>query len=134
MAPIFADSRVVIEFCLELVVVANCLSLRLPKGWDDGWGRVQRYFEKTDSFGVFWQAERLTTRHAGREVRAWIRAAGPRIDRQSVDLTEEEMGGGGNPWVTAIYKRKSVFQPVNYRGVHLTAQASKVMERALVLL
>ena len=32
-------------------------------------------------------------------------------------------------WVAAIYKKKSVFDPKNYRGVHMTAQLTKAMER-----
>ena len=34
-------------------------------------------------------------------------------------------------WIVPIYKKKAIFQPGNYRGVHLTAQLSKVMERFL---
>ena len=34
-------------------------------------------------------------------------------------------------WIAALYKKKSVFDPLNYRGIHLTAQASKVIERLL---
>ena len=34
-------------------------------------------------------------------------------------------------WVAPIYKRKAVFRGENYRGVHLTAQLSKAMERFL---
>ena len=37
-------------------------------------------------------------------------------------------------WVAPLHKKKSVFQPDNYRGVHLTAQLSKVVERLLKLL
>ena len=37
-------------------------------------------------------------------------------------------------WVTPLYKKKSVFQPGNYRGIHLTAQLSKVVERMFKLL
>ena len=37
-------------------------------------------------------------------------------------------------WVAPLYKKKSVFQPGNYRGIHLTAQLSKVVERLLKLL
>ena len=36
-------------------------------------------------------------------------------------------------WLVALYKRKSVFDPINYRGVHLTAQMSKVIERVLAV-
>ena len=35
-------------------------------------------------------------------------------------------------WVVPIYKRKAVFLPANYRGVHLTSQLSKVVERLLL--
>jgi hypothetical protein len=34
-------------------------------------------------------------------------------------------------WLVPLYKRKSVFQPSNYRGIHLTAQLGKVVERVL---
>ena len=34
-------------------------------------------------------------------------------------------------WVVAIYKKRSVYGPKNYRGVHLTAQLAKVIERLL---
>ena len=37
-------------------------------------------------------------------------------------------------WVAPLYKKKSVYQPGNYRGIHLTAQLSKVVERLLKLL
>ena len=37
-------------------------------------------------------------------------------------------------WIVPLYKRKSVFDPVNYRGIHLTCQLSKVVERVLKLL
>ena len=37
-------------------------------------------------------------------------------------------------WVVPLYKKKSVFQPGNYRGIHLTAQLSKVVERMFKLL
>ena len=37
-------------------------------------------------------------------------------------------------WMAPIYKRKAVYKPQNYRGVHLTAQISKVLERLLLLL
>ena len=36
-------------------------------------------------------------------------------------------------WVACLYKEKSVFDPGNYRGVHMTAQFSKVLERFLGL-
>ena len=35
-------------------------------------------------------------------------------------------------WVAPIYKRHAVLQPKNYRGVHLTAQLSKFVERELL--
>ena len=35
-------------------------------------------------------------------------------------------------WIAPIYKRGAVFMPKNYRGVHLTAQLSKVIERLLL--
>ena len=35
-------------------------------------------------------------------------------------------------WLIPIHKKKSVWDAFNYRGVHLTTQASKVMERALL--
>ena len=34
-------------------------------------------------------------------------------------------------WIVPLFKKKAVFQPGNYRGVHLTAQLSKAMERLL---
>ena len=34
-------------------------------------------------------------------------------------------------WIAAIYKKKSVCDPKNYRGVHMTAQLAKVLERFL---
>ena len=34
-------------------------------------------------------------------------------------------------WIVPLYKRKAVWNPSNYRGVHLTAQLSKVVERIL---
>ena len=34
-------------------------------------------------------------------------------------------------WVAPLHKKKSVYQPDNYRGIHLTAQLSKVVERLL---
>jgi hypothetical protein len=37
-------------------------------------------------------------------------------------------------WIVPIYKRGAVFLPKNYRGVHLTAQISKVIERLLLSL
>ena len=37
-------------------------------------------------------------------------------------------------WVAPLYKKKSVYQPGNYRGIHLTSQLSKVVERLLKLL
>ena len=37
-------------------------------------------------------------------------------------------------WIVPLYKKKTVFNPANYRGVHLTAQLSKVVERLLGML
>ena len=37
-------------------------------------------------------------------------------------------------WIVPLYKKKAVFDPNNYRGVHMTAQLSKVVERLLGLL
>ncbi len=34
-------------------------------------------------------------------------------------------------WIIGLYKRQSVFDPDHYRGIHLTSQMSKVMERVL---
>ena len=34
-------------------------------------------------------------------------------------------------WIVPIYKKKAKSNPKNYRGVHLTAQLSKAMERLL---
>ena len=34
--------------------------------------------------------------------------------------------------IVAKYKKKAVLDPKNYRGVHLTAQLAKVMERCLL--
>ena len=34
-------------------------------------------------------------------------------------------------WITPLFKLKNVFLPANYRGIHLTAQLSKVVERLL---
>ena len=34
-------------------------------------------------------------------------------------------------WILPLYKTKAVFDPTNYRGVHLTPQLSKVVERLL---
>ena len=34
-------------------------------------------------------------------------------------------------WIAALHEKKSVFDASNYRGVHLTSQASKVIERVL---
>ena len=39
----------------------------------------------------------------------------------------------GQHWVAPIYKKKNVFDPMNYRGVHMTAQLAKVVERLLRL-
>ena len=35
-------------------------------------------------------------------------------------------------WIVPIYKKKAVFHAGNYRGVHLTAQLAKVVERAIL--
>ena len=32
-------------------------------------------------------------------------------------------------WILPLYKKKTVFDPANYRGVHLTSQVAKVVER-----
>ena len=37
-------------------------------------------------------------------------------------------------WVVPLHKRNAIFLPINYRGVHLTAQLSKVIERLLLSL
>ena len=37
-------------------------------------------------------------------------------------------------WITPLFKKKSIYNPGNYRGIHLTPQLSKVMERLLKLL
>jgi len=37
-------------------------------------------------------------------------------------------------WVTPLYKKKSIFEPGNYRGIHLTAQLSKAVERLIKML
>ena len=37
-------------------------------------------------------------------------------------------------WVVPLYKRKSIFDPGNYRGIHLTSQISKVAERVIASL
>ena len=34
-------------------------------------------------------------------------------------------------WIVPLFKTGAVFQPGNYRGIHLTAQISKAMERFL---
>ncbi len=36
-------------------------------------------------------------------------------------------------WIIALHKKKSVYDALNYRGIHLTSQASKVIERILGL-
>ena len=36
-------------------------------------------------------------------------------------------------WIVPLYKKKAVFDPANYRGVHLSAQLSKVTERLIGL-
>ena len=37
-------------------------------------------------------------------------------------------------WITPLFKKKNVYNPENYRGIHLTPQLSKVVERLLKLL
>ena len=37
-------------------------------------------------------------------------------------------------WLAPLFKKKSVYNPGNYRGIHLTAQLSKVVERMFKLL
>ena len=37
-------------------------------------------------------------------------------------------------WFAPLFKKRSVYQPGNYRGIHLTAQLSKVVERLLKLM
>ena len=37
-------------------------------------------------------------------------------------------------WIACLYKKKSVFNPSNYRGVHMTAQFAKVLERFVGLI
>ena len=37
-------------------------------------------------------------------------------------------------WVVPLFKRKSVYDPGNYRGIHLTSQISKVVERVIASL
>ena len=37
-------------------------------------------------------------------------------------------------WIVPLYKRKSVYDPGNYRGIHLTSQISKVSERVIASL
>ena len=34
-------------------------------------------------------------------------------------------------WILPLYKKRSVFDASNYRGVHLTSQVAKVIERLL---
>ena len=34
-------------------------------------------------------------------------------------------------WVVPLYKKKAVFNPSNYRGIHLSSQLSKAMERLI---
>jgi hypothetical protein len=34
-------------------------------------------------------------------------------------------------WIAPLHKKKSIFSPSNYRGIHLTAQLSKVVERLI---
>ena len=37
-------------------------------------------------------------------------------------------------WIVFLYKRKSVYDPGNYRGIHLTSQISKVAEKVIASL
>ena len=37
-------------------------------------------------------------------------------------------------WLAPLFKKKSVYNPGNYRGIHLTAQLSKVVERMFKML
>ena len=37
-------------------------------------------------------------------------------------------------WVVPLFKRKSVYDPGNYTGIHLTSQFSKVAERVIAAL
>ena len=37
-------------------------------------------------------------------------------------------------WVVPLFKRKSVYDPGNYSGIHLTSQISKVAERTIAAL
>ena len=37
-------------------------------------------------------------------------------------------------WVVPLYKKKAVFDPSNYRGIHLSSQLSKAMERLIGIL
>ena len=37
-------------------------------------------------------------------------------------------------WICALYKKKTVYNPENYRGIQLTAHLSKAMERFLASL
>ena len=37
-------------------------------------------------------------------------------------------------WVACLHKKKSVYDPSNYRGVHMTAQFAKVLERLIGLI
>ena len=34
-------------------------------------------------------------------------------------------------WIVPLFKKGAVYQPGNYRGIHITAQVSKAMERFL---
>ena len=36
-----------------------------------------------------------------------------------------------NHWIIPIFKKGAVFRPGNYRGIHLTAQISKIAERII---
>ena len=47
-------------------------------------------------------------------------------------LTRKWPDAWRNHWIVPLHKRKAVCNPGNYRGVHLTPHASKVVERALL--
>jgi len=48
-----------------------------------------------------------------------------------IATTGEWPDGWRNHWIVPLHKKGAVFDPENYRGVHLTAVVSKVAERAL---
>ena len=57
-----------------------------------------------------------------------------------LQLTERILETGEWPscwrehWIAPIYKRQAVYKPQNYRGVHLTAQLSKIVERLFLIM